>query len=207
MHPALVLGFAIAVIPLAVTPGASFTLMLANAPNGARAVGGVIVGTALGILTHGTLAAFGLAAIVMRSSEMYRLVRVAGAIYLIVVGIGMFRRAGRQPTSARAHQGPAVGRGPIIRSYLANVLNPKAAGVYLTLAPQFIPVGSVNLASMSILAAVHVVVMALWLGCVGFTLSAVRRRVAVERFLGVVQRAGAVVLMALGVRASVESSA
>lgn len=86
-------------------------------------------------------------------------------------------------------------------------MNPKAAGVYLTLAPQFIPPHNMSVTAMAALAATHVVVMALWLGCVGFTLSAITRRIRVEKLLRGIQRAGALVLVALGIRASVEALA
>jgi threonine/homoserine/homoserine lactone efflux protein len=96
----------------------------------------------------------------------------------------------------------ARGRGPLLTAYIANVLNPKAAGIYLTLAPQFIPAHSMDLTAMESLAAAHVVVMAVWLSCVGFTLSAVARRSNVERILRGIQQAGAFVLIALGIRTS-----
>jgi threonine/homoserine/homoserine lactone efflux protein len=170
VHPALVLGFALAVTPLALTPGTSFTLTLSYAPRGPRAVVSVIVGTALGTFTHATLAAVGLAAVVMRSAQVYRAIQLAGAIYLVVLGISMLRSVNRK---RRARFDLARGRGPLLTAYVANVLNPKAAGIYLTLAPQFIPAHNMDLTAMESLAATHVVVMALWLSGVGFTLSAV----------------------------------
>ncbi len=204
VHPALILGFALAVAPLALTPGTSFTLTLSYAPHGPRAVVSVIVGTAMGTFTHATLAAVGLAAVVMRSAQIYRAIQLAGAIYLIVLGISMLRAVNRKRP---ARFDLARGRGPLLTAYIANLLNPKAAGIYLTLAPQFIPAHNMDLTAMESLAATHVVVMALWLSCVGFTLSAVARRINVERILRGIQQAGAVVLIALGVRTSTESMA
>lgn len=204
MHPALVLGFALAVAPLALTPGTSFSLTLSYAPRGPRAVVSVIVGTGLGTFTHATLAAVGLAAVVMRSAQVYRAIQLAGAIYLIVLGISMLRSVKRKRP---ARFDLARGHGPLLTAYIANVLNPKAAGIYLTLAPQFIPAHNMDPTAMESLAATHVVVMALWLSCVGFTLSAVARRSNVERTLRGIQRAGAVVLIALGVRTSTEAVA
>jgi threonine/homoserine/homoserine lactone efflux protein len=204
VHPALVLGFALAITPLALTPGTSFTLTLSYAPQGPRAVVSVIVGTGLGTFTHATLAAVGLAAVVMRSAQVYRAIQLAGAIYLMVLGISMLRSV-NQKRPARFDL--ARGRGPLLTAYFANVLNPKAAGIYLTLAPQFIPAHNMDLTAMESLAATHVVVMALWLSCVGFTLSAVARRINVERVIRGIQQAGAAVLIALGIRTSTEGVA
>lgn len=207
VHPALVLGFALAILPLALTPGASFTLALSHARQGPRAVANVIAGTGVGIFTHATLAAVGLAAIVMRSAQIYHAIQLAGAIYLIVLGISLLRSVNRKRTKRPAGLDLARGHGPLLTAYIANVLNPKAAGVYLTLAPQFIPAHSMDLTAMTILAATHVAVMALWLSCVGFTLSAVARRIKIERILRGIERAGAVVLIALGIRTSTDALA
>lgn len=204
VHPALILGFALAIAPLALTPGASFTLTFSYAPRGPRAVGSVIAGTGLGTFTHAALAAVGLAAIVMRSAQIYRAIQLAGAIYLIILGITMFRSINHKRTKTPRRFDLARGRGPLLTAYIANVLNPKAAGVYLTLAPQFIPAHAMSLTAMETLAATHVVVMAAWLSCVGFTLSAVAQRIKIERILRGIQRAGALVLIALGIRTSTE---
>jgi threonine/homoserine/homoserine lactone efflux protein len=205
VHPALVVGFALAVAPLALTPGTSFALTLSYARHGPRAVGSVIVGTGLGTFSHATLAAVGLAAVVMRSAQLYRAIQLAGAIYLIILGISLLRSVNRRRSKPAARLDLAHGRGPLFTAYISNVLNPKAAGIYLTLAPQFIPAHNMDLKAMECLAATHVVVMALWLSCVGFTLSAVARRIDIERALRAIQRAGAVVLIALGIRTSTEA--
>src|SRR4051812_5086367 len=84
---AAVAGFFLAVVPLAVTPGASFTLAtqrtLQREPYGA---GWVIAGTATGIYCHALLAAAGLSALVMRSAEVFAAIKVLGGLYLIGLG-------------------------------------------------------------------------------------------------------------------------
>lgn len=207
MHPALVVGFALAIAPLALAPGASFTLTLSYARQGRRAVASVIAGTGLGIFTHATLAAIGLAAIVMRSAEVYRAIQLAGAIYLMVLGVAMLSSANSKRAKTSGRLDLARARGPLVTAYIANVLNPKAAGVYLTLAPQFVPAHGMSLTAMATLAATHVLVMSLWLTCVGFTLSAVTRRLRIERALLGIQRTGAVLLVALGIHTSSEALA
>lgn len=58
------LGFAIAVLPLALTPGASLTLTTTYLLRGERRSANMcVVGTGLGILTHGALAGLGLSAV------------------------------------------------------------------------------------------------------------------------------------------------
>ncbi len=75
MLVAPMLGFAVAVLPLALTPGASLTLTTTYLLRGERQSAKLcVVGTGLGILTHGTLAGLGLSAVVMRSAEVYGLI-------------------------------------------------------------------------------------------------------------------------------------
>lgn len=112
---AAVLGFALAVLPLVVTPGASFTLVSARSVAGDhRGAWLTILGTACGIAVHAVLAGVGLAVIVMRSAQLYQWVRLAGAVYLIGLGAWLLWRSWR---SGRASE--AGGRQPAPLSAVA----------------------------------------------------------------------------------------
>lgn len=199
------LGFLVAVTPLVVTPGASFTLVTARAMAGdRRGSRSVIVGTGLGICTHAALAGAGLAALVMRSAQLYAWLRLAGALYLVGLGLFLLRRGRRAaaappaPSPARRSTGAEVAG-----AYVANVLNVKAAAVYLTLAPQFLSASDVGVPAMLALGLVHVAVMAGWLGLWASGLQTLGRRIDRRRWAARADRIGGVVLVALGVRAAV----
>lgn len=199
------IGFGIAVTPLVVTPGASFTLVSSRGLVGdRRGAWAVIVGTAVGIITHGLLAGLGLAAVVMRSAEVYQVLRFAGAIYL--VGLGVFliwrgRRRGVAKTSLeRAHSSSKPVVHEVGQAYLANVLNVKAATVYLTLAPQFVPAQLMGVSSMLLLAAVHVCVMAVWLGLWSTGLSKISEKFNLADWKRRIDTAGGAVLVFFGIR-------
>lgn len=200
----LLLGFALAVLPMVMTPGASFLLtttrQLQGDRHGARLT---ILGTAAGIVTHAVLAGIGLSALVMRSAEAFQVVRLVGAAYLIGLGVLTLRRG---IGSRRPAPGDETGQppgSPLRAAYLANVLNPKAATVYLALAPQFIAAQQVGVGPMVALALVHVALMAGWLELwgVGFA-SGLRRldRAALRRWT---DRVGGAILVGLGVRTAV----
>ena len=202
-------AFAVAVLPIVVTPGASFTLVTQRSLAGERAAGRwVIAGTATGIYTHATLAALGLSAIVMRSSQVFVAVKLAGAAYLIGLGVmTLWRsRGGGADPGARRRSLPWAGLHPYPQAVLANVLNPKAAAVYLTLAPQFLTARDVGLPSMLALATVHVLIMVVWLGVWSVALSGARRLTQFPGFRTWVNRAGGAVLVALGVRTAVTAA-
>ncbi|HMC03399.1 MAG TPA: LysE family transporter, partial [Cellulomonadaceae bacterium] len=82
------LGFVLALLPIVVTPGASFTLVTGRALAGDRRGSvAVVAGTAVGIITHALLAGLGLAAVVMASSEAFTVVRLVGAGVMVVLGL------------------------------------------------------------------------------------------------------------------------
>ncbi len=181
-------GFAVALLPIVLTPGASFTLVAAHVMTSERVVRKVVAGTALGIVCHAALAAFGLSMLVMRSAELYRLVQLAGAVYLIALGISSLRATAPAPAPARELSARTA--------FLANLLNPKAAAVYLTIAPQFMN----TFAPVTVLAfaSLHVALMAAWLVTSGTTLRSLGRRFRLP--WRVITGTGGVVLVALGLR-------
>ncbi len=201
---AAVIGFGVAVIPLVMTPGASFTLVSSRGLVGdRRGAWAVIVGTAVGIITHGLLAGLGLAAVVMRSVEVYQVLRLVGAIYLVGLGALLLWRGRRSRVSAPSEHTRSLSK-PVAQemgqAYLANVLNVKAATVYLTLAPQFVPMHLVGVPSMLMLAAVHMCVMAIWLGLWSTGLTKISARFRMADWKGRIDLVGGAILIFLGIR-------
>src|SRR3990170_4992486 len=83
MHWHLTFGFVLAVTPICLTPGASFTLVTQRVATGRRRDGLLVAaGTATGLCVHAMLAAVGLSAVVMRSAEAFMTVKLIGALYL-----------------------------------------------------------------------------------------------------------------------------
>ena len=201
---ASLIGFGIAVTPLVVTPGASSTLVSSRGLVGdRRGAWAVIVGTAVGIITHGLLAGLGLAAVVMRSAEVYQVLRFVGAIYLVGLGVFLIWRGRRRSVSSSLEYAHSSSK-PVVhevgQAYLANVLNVKAATVYLTLAPQFVPVQLMGVSSMLTLATVHVCVMAVWLGLWSTGLSKISEKFNLADWKRRIDTVGGAVLVFFGIR-------
>ena len=83
---------------------------------------------------------------------------------------------------------------------LANVLNPKAASIYLTLAPQFLTAAQVHVGSLLILASLHVLAMTIWLSAWAIVLAKGGRVTRSDKLKCAVNRLGGAILIALGVR-------
>jgi threonine/homoserine/homoserine lactone efflux protein len=132
-----VMGFLVAIVPIALTPGVSFTLVTQRTLAGQRqAAGWVIAGTATGTYIHALLATAGLSALVMRSAEAFTVVKIVGGVYLIALGAWtMWQTRRRRPDEREVPPRlPWTGHHSYPQALLANLLNPKAASVYLTLA-------------------------------------------------------------------------
>jgi threonine/homoserine/homoserine lactone efflux protein len=124
-------------------PGPDMILLLQT---GARQGRGAALATALGLAIargcHVALAALGLAALVKTAPWTFDVVRIAGAAYLMWIGIQCFRSS-LVPSLQAQEQVPAhvQWRGAIRRGLLTNLLNPKALLFCSVLLPQFIVSG------------------------------------------------------------------
>ncbi|MGW6910563.1 LysE family translocator [Streptomyces sp. NPDC054940] len=204
VHPYAVLGFLVAVLPLVATPGASLALLAQHVTaDGRRRALPVILGTATGLYVHATLAVAGLSALVMHSSQAFTAVKLIGAAYLIGLGLWTWRSAtapARAPV--RRYLPVPVSDSVYVQALLANVLNPKAASIYLTLTPQFIEPDHSFGGQILALASAHALLMTLWL--LGWTVVIRRaaRTLRAPRFRRTAARITAVVFLALGIRAA-----
>jgi threonine/homoserine/homoserine lactone efflux protein len=147
-------------LPVALSPGASFTLAMNSALAGGR--GGLLrtlAGTALGIYTHALLIGLGVTAMLVSSPALFNVLKYAGAAYLMWLGVQLIRSGLTTSEMTLRADGPTV---TLKEAWLANVLNPKAIVFYLTVVSQF--AGSRgDVSHYLLLATVHVLVMGAWL--------------------------------------------
>jgi threonine/homoserine/homoserine lactone efflux protein len=130
--------FVVSGILLNLTPGQDTLYILGSSIAHGRRVG---VASALGIIAgcivHTLAAALGLSAILATSAAAFVIVKLAGAAYLVYLGVRLLL----QPVSIAS---PSQGEAPkdvltaFRRGVLTNVLNPKVALFFLALLPQFI---------------------------------------------------------------------
>ena len=160
-------GFIPALLPVALSPGASFTLVMSSTLVGGRnALFRTLAGTALGIYTHALLIGLGVTAIVVSSPAVFGLLKIAGTLYLFWLGV-MLIRSGITSLDNQPHNLPSAVT--LREAWLANVINPKAIIFYLTVVSQFAgKIGGVS--NYLILASVHIAVMSSWLITVSYAL-------------------------------------
>lgn len=131
-------AFLVATLLFAAMPGPAILYAAARTLAQGRAAGlRAAFGIAIGGLVHVAAAALGLSALFHAVPPLYAAVKLAGAAYLVWLGIGMLRaRVAADPalpaavaqTAARAFR----------QSILVEVLNPKTALFFLAFLPQFV---------------------------------------------------------------------
>ncbi|AJC55361.1 LysE family translocator [Streptomyces sp. 769] len=183
------IGFTVVAALLTVSPGPDFAVVLRTAlGSGRRAALCSALGIAAGCFVWGLAGAVGLTAMLAASQTAYDALRVAGAVYLVWLGVQALRGARRRSGADAAEDGPAEEAAPAVpgspwRAFrgglLTNVLNPKVGVVYLSLLPQFIPHGAPVVGTTLLLVSVHAVLGVLWLG--GVALAVHRARAVLQR--------------------------
>src|SRR5712691_91276 len=93
-----VIAFTLAAATLTIAPGANDMLVMRNVLRGGRRDGIVTAfGICAGLFVHATLSACGVSMLLMHSATAFHLVKLAGACYLVWLGVQSLRRAVRTP--------------------------------------------------------------------------------------------------------------
>jgi len=194
---------------LTIIPGADTGLVTQNAiTRGRTAAFFTTFGICLGCLCHATASALGLSVVLRESAHVYEWLKLAGAGYLIYIGVRALWTA-RKPYgneqnvafSAEQRRGLWVS---FVEGLFTNLLNPKVAIFYLTFLPQFIAPGENVLRKSVFLASIHVLMGLVWLCSYAMLLdrmSSILTRPSVRRKLEAFTGA---VLVAFGLRLAME---
>lgn len=194
---------------ITLSPGPDMALMLRNVlKGGSRAVLPTMAGTCLGLLAWGVASSLGIAAVVAASAELYAVLRLAGAAYLVFLGLVALRGAaqGHREPVATAGDGGLSRLAAFRQGLLTNLLNPKIGVFYATLLPQFIPPGASPLATSVLLAAIHAALNVAWLSAYGRTIARFGDVVSRPRVRRALEGITGTVLVALGVGVAVEQA-
>jgi len=129
--------FVIAGLLLNITPGADTLYIVGRSTaQGARAGAMAALGVGAGCCIHTLAAALGLSAILATSATAFTLVKIAGAAYLVYLGVSLLRSRGAADVHAPMPTTPLTR--VFLHGMLTNALNPKVALFFLSFLPQFI---------------------------------------------------------------------
>ena len=129
--------FVVAALALLLVPGPAVLYVVARSiQQGRRAGLASVLGIHVGTLVHIAAATVGLSALIVSSSVAFTAVKIAGAIYL--VGLGLWTLFARRAEPEVALGGERNLRRAFAQGIVVNVLNPKTALFFLAFLPQFV---------------------------------------------------------------------
>lgn len=193
------LAFVAASAVLLIIPGPTIlTVISYSMAHGRRANVPLVAAVALGDSTALVLSLLGLGALLATSAAWFTLVKWAGGLYLLLLGIKLFR-AGLSPTEWAAPAAPGSRWKLFANTWLVTAMNPKGIVFFVAFLPQFIEPGSDVTHQLWVLAVTFVVMAALNATLYTVFAASARRLLASRRAQRNFNMAGGSLLSAAGV--------
>ena len=188
--PASLAVFVLAALALLLVPGPAVLYIVARSIHQGRRAGlASVLGIHVGTLVHIAAATVGLSALVVSSAVAFTAVKVAGAVYLVALGLWTLFSGGAETEIALG--GERRLRRVFAQGIVVNVLNPKTALFFLAFLPQFVDADAAHpalqIAFLGLLfVALGLVTDSLWAlaaGTAGGVLRRSRRFATVQRYV------------------------
>ena len=185
---------------LILTPGPNQALLTSRVLAGGRRAGlAAVAGLGTGMAVHVLAALAGLSALLTASAEVFGVVKLAGGVYLVVLGLAALRTARRH--AHRPAHAVAAPRGRAFRDGLLSMtFNPKAAVFFVAVVPQFVdpgPHASLRVAGLLVLYGAMSALF--WVGLV-LVVGRAREAIARPAVRAWLERITGAALVALGLR-------
>ena len=197
------LGVAVVVV---LTPGIDMALVTKNAlAHGRNAALGTAMGVNVGVAVWTLAASVGLATIVAASATAFTAIKLAGALYLVYLGLQALRAARRPVGRVTLADGSSLSSRVAFRQgMLSNLLNPKIAVFFTSLLPQFVSSGSARFTSFLVLGAIFNGLGIVWLVVYALLAARARRVLQRPRVRSAIDAVSGLVLISLGARLALE---
>ena len=191
---------------LTLVPGPDMAVVTQAALGAGRSAGfRVAAGIVSGLLVWGLLTVLGLSVILAASAEAYTVVKLAGAAYLIYLGVRTLweSRTSRMQHNADAPRSQKAGTWKT--GFTTNLLNPKIAVFYTGLLPQLVPAGWPTGPSLALLVLIHAAITIVWLSGYVVLLSRARSTFEKPRVRQALERITGTVLLGFGAKIALEA--
>ena len=161
----------------AMSPGPDFLVVSKNSISHSRSVGvWTAIGVALGNCVHVGYTLIGIGLIISQSIIVFSMVKIAGAIYLIYLGVQLMteNEEAKVPTENSSEE--ITKRGAFKQGFLTNVLNPKATLFFVSVFSQFVS-PKLSIGTRSLFGIEAIVIIGSWFVLLAFILTypAIRR--------------------------------
>jgi threonine/homoserine/homoserine lactone efflux protein len=206
-----VFSFAVVAGLLTLVPGMDTALVLRSSISRSRRFAfATAIGISTGAMIWGVAAAVGVSALLAASETAYRLLTMAGAAYMIWLGLSLLWKSLWHGKAAAAPAAEALvpGRNELFTGWLTgtgtNLMNPKVGVFYIATIPQFIPAGESPLLVGVMLAGVHCVLTMAWFTLLIFGTGYASRWLKGARSIRIIDSITGTVLVGFGLKLALE---
>ena len=163
------LAYLVAITLLTLTPGMDTVLVIRNTTRGGIKDGlATNLGICSGLFVHATFTSVGISVILLHSAFAFGALKLAGACYLIFLGVVSLRSASRRGEVGLGAVSTSGDGFRLVRSlregFFSNALNPKTIVFYMAFLPQFIDASRPPFFQALGLAGIHFFIALLWQG-------------------------------------------
>lgn len=202
ISPGHLIGFTLASLVIIVIPGPGVLFVVGRAlAHGRRTAVATAAGHAAGNYAVAACVAVGLGALLQRSAQVFTAVKLAGALYLVFLGVQAVRHRHSLASAMSSVSGASEGWRALRDGFVVGVTNPKAFILFGAILPQFVNRGAGNVPAQMLLLALISVCLGLASDCTwGLAASAVRTWFARSpRRYALVGGAGGLAMIGVGV--------
>jgi len=193
-----VLAVAVITVLAVIAPGADFAMVVRNSYLHGRRTGLLgALGVAAGVLVHVTYTMLGVGLLIASSTFLFTVIKLAGAAYLVYIGVRTFRTRGEVTVDLENRTG-LTPFAALRTGFLTNVLNPKTTLFVVSTFAQVVSPGTPVLQQVGyglFMSLAHL----LWFGVVAVFFSQERMRTLMLRAQKVLNKVIGSVLAGLGV--------
>lgn len=161
-----VISFTLIALLLVISPGPNGVLIAKTVPTSGKHAGFLnVAGFLAAFYFHGALSILGISVLLTQSAELFLMVKTAGAMYLIWLGIKALLNTFKKTNVAKPLQAAPTNKNlfnAFLEGFLTNALNPKVSMFYLAAFPQFIPLGDGAIGFGFVLVSIHAIMNMLW---------------------------------------------
>ena len=197
-----ILAFCGVAVILVAVPGPSVVFTISRAlTSGRRTALLNVAGNTIGLVVQVVAAAFGLGAVIERSAAVFTGVKLAGAAYLVWLGVQAIRHRRSLTETIAAEAGPLSPLRAVRDGVVVGATNPKTIAVFLVVMPQFVARDAGHVASQLLVLGLVFPLIALLLdSCWALAAGTARQWLSSSpRRLAAIGGAGGLVMIGLGV--------
>lgn len=192
------LSFFLAIFIFGITPGPGVLAILARAlASGAGACFFLALGMVISDIIYLVLACYGLAALAEHWSEAFMVIRIVGAIYLIYLGIKMWRTTSPQDMSVEVVIKEKSSLS-FLQGFIISASNPKVILFYIAFLPTFIDLTTLTRGDILLAAALTLGALMIGLMLIAAGASSARRYVRSPRGQKTLNRTAGSVMIGAG---------